>query len=225
MVNIDNPKTPSDIDNSSIATETSGTIEQNILVGLSKISLALKSQAWQDATQYGLSPTQAQILALLPAQGSEGMGLSAVADGLAVTAATASDAVRVLAEKGLVQKTRAVSDGRAIAITLTTPGQKLAEKTSCWSDLLLGTVGELSAAEQTVFLGGLIKMIRKLQESDQIPIARMCVTCRFFQPNRYLDRDRPHHCDFVNEPFGDRNLRVECGDQITAPVAKIPQDS
>lgn len=40
----------------------SDSTEQRILVGLSKISLALKSQAWQDAGQQGLSPTQAQIL-------------------------------------------------------------------------------------------------------------------------------------------------------------------
>jgi DNA-binding MarR family transcriptional regulator len=214
MMNTDNPKTPLDLGNTSLASSAGETTEQNILIGLSKISLALKHQSWQDATQYGLSPTQAQILALLQAQGLEGMRLSAVANSLAVTPATASDAVRVLGEKGLVQKTKALGDGRAIAITLTSPGQKLAEKTSCWSDLLLGTVDELSAAEQTVFLGGLIKMIRKLQESGQIPIAKMCVTCRFFQPDLYPESDRPHHCDLVNEPFGDRNLRLACSDQV-----------
>ncbi|MBD2483580.1 winged helix-turn-helix transcriptional regulator [Planktothrix sp. FACHB-1365] len=44
------------------------------------------------------------------------MGLAAVAKGLAVTPATASDAVRVLDEKGLVQKVRSPQDGRAITI-------------------------------------------------------------------------------------------------------------
>lgn len=191
--------------------------EQRILVGLSKISLALKSQSWQDAGQYRISPTQAQILSLLQAKGKNGMRLSDVAAGLAITPATASDAVRVLDEKGLVQKMRSPGDGRAISITLTPNGQRLATKTSCWSDLLLDVVGELSELEQTVFLRGLIKMIRKLQESGQIPIAKMCVSCRFFQPNRYPDGDRPHHCDFVDAPFGDRNLHLECPDQIAAP--------
>ncbi len=213
-MNTDNPKTPLDLGDQSPASSAGGNTEQNILIGLAKISLALKNQSWQDATQYGLSPTQAQILALLQAQGLAGMRLLEVADGLAVTSATASDAVRVLGEKGLIQKTKAQGDGRAIAITLTDPGRQLAEKTSCWSDLLLGTVDELSAAEQTVFLGGLIKMIRKLQESGQIPIAKMCVTCRFFQPDLYPESDRPHHCDLVNEPFGNRNLRLACSDQV-----------
>jgi DNA-binding MarR family transcriptional regulator len=190
--------------------------EQSILIGLSKVSLALKSQSWQDAGASGVSPTQAQILALLQAKGSEGMRLSEVAAGLAVTPATASDAVRVLDLKGLVLKKRSTADARAISIVLTPQGRKLAERTSCWSDLLLGAVEELSEPEQTVFLGGLTKMIRKLQESGQIPIAKMCVTCRFFQPNLYPDGSKPHHCDFVNAPFGDRDLRIECPDQIAA---------
>jgi DNA-binding MarR family transcriptional regulator len=190
--------------------------EQSILIGLSKVSLALKSQSWQDAGASGVSPTQAQILALLQAKGSEGMRLSEVAAGLAVTPATASDAVRVLDQKGLVQKKRSTQDARAISIVLTPTGQQLAAQTSCWSDLLLGAVDELSEPEQTVFLGGLTKMIRKLQESGQIPIAKMCVTCRFFQPNLYPDNEKPHHCDFVDAPFGDRDLRIECPDQIAA---------
>jgi DNA-binding MarR family transcriptional regulator len=214
MMDADNPKKPLNLGDKSPASSAGGNTEENILIGLAKISMALKNQSWQDATQYGLSPTQAQILALLQAQGLAGMRLLEVAAGLAVTSATASDAVRVLGEKGLIQKTKAQGDGRAIAITLTDPGRQLAEKTSCWSDLLLGTVDELSAAEQTVFLGGLIKMIRKLQESGQIPIAQMCVTCRFFQPDLYPESDRPHHCDLVNEPFGDRNLRLACSDQV-----------
>ncbi|OKH21701.1 MarR family transcriptional regulator [Hydrococcus rivularis NIES-593] len=188
--------------------------EQRILVGLSKVSLALKSQSWQDAGRYGLSPTQVQILSLLQTKGHEGMGLSAVAEGLAVTPATASDAVRVLVEKGLVQKKPSPEDKRAIAITLTAKGQQLAIKTACWSDLLLDAVGELSELEQTVFLRGLIKMIRKLQEAGQIPISKMCVTCRFFQPNRYPNSDRPHHCALVDAPFGDRHLQIDCPDQI-----------
>jgi DNA-binding MarR family transcriptional regulator len=192
--------------------------EQRILVGLSKVSLALKSKSWQDAGQHGLSPTQAQILALLKAKGASGLRLSEVADGLAVTPATASDAVRVLDEKGYVQKARSLADGRAITITLTPIGLQLAAQTSCWSDLLLNAVSELSELEQTVFLRGLIKMILNLQQSDQIPIAHMCVNCRFFQPNLHPHSEHPHHCDFVDAPFGDRNLRLECPDQITVPI-------
>lgn len=82
------------------------------------------------------------------------MRLSEVAKHLAVTAATASDAVTSLVEKGLVQKTRSPQDKRAIAITLTAQGQQTATQTASWSDFLLSTVDELSEEEQVIFLRG-----------------------------------------------------------------------
>ncbi len=187
-----------------------------MIAGLAKIGLALKSQAWQDAGIQGLTPTQGQILALLCSRGLKPMRLSAIAEGLAVKPATASDAVAVLVEKGLVRKVRAPDDGRAIAISLTTQGQGEANRVASWPDFLLAAVDELSESEQEIFLRGLIKMVKVLQERGQIPIAKMCVTCRFFQPNVYPDSECPHHCALVNAPFGDRHLRLECPEHIAA---------
>lgn len=189
---------------------------QHILIGLAKIGLALKSQSWQDAGQQGLTPTQGQILALLIDRSESGMRLSDVAHNLSITAATASDAVNSLLDKGLVQKTRSPQDGRAIAITLTAEGCRAAAQTSSWSNFLLSTIDELSNEEQVIFLRGLIKIIRKLQEQGQISIAKMCVNCSFFRPNRYPNSDLPHHCAFVNAPFGDRHLRLNCPEHVAA---------
>jgi DNA-binding MarR family transcriptional regulator len=189
-------------------------IEQRISIGLVKIGLALKSQSWQDVGNQGLTPTQGQILTLLQARDKKGLRLSEIADGLAVTSATASDAVSALVEKGLVEKTKSAEDKRAIAITLTEKGQQQAERVSCWSDFLLEAVAELSEAEQTVFLKGLVKIICKLQDQGRIPIAQMCSSCRFFQPNQYPDAQKPHHCAFVDRPFGDRQLQIDCQDHI-----------
>jgi DNA-binding MarR family transcriptional regulator len=192
--------------------DASDSIEQRVSVGLVKIGLALKSQSWQEAGQQGLTPTQGQILTLLQARGQTGLRLSAIADGLAVTAATASDAVSVLVEKGLVQKEKSAQDKRAISITLTESGKQQAQQTACWSDYLLEAVEELTPEEQVVFLKGLVKIISKLQKQGRISIAQMCVNCRFFQSNRYPDSPQPHHCGFVDAPFGDRQLQVDCPD-------------
>lgn len=85
-----------------------------------------------------------------------------------------------------------------------------------WPDLLLGAVGVLDEAEAAVFLKALLKVIRQLQERGRISPARMCVTCRYFRPDVHDDPERPHHCAFVDAPFGDRNLRVDCGDHEPA---------
>jgi DNA-binding MarR family transcriptional regulator len=189
-------------------------IDHHILIGLEKIGMALKSQSWQDAGQQGLTPTQGQILNLLVSNG--GVGLSEIAKNLGVTAATASDAVAALVDKGLVQKTRSPTDGRAIEITLTTSGQQAAGQTATWSNFLLTSMDELTAEEKIIFLRGLIKIIKKLQEQGKISVAKMCVTCSFFQPDRYPNSEQPHHCGLVDAPFADGNLRITCAEYVSA---------
>jgi hypothetical protein len=44
----------------------------------------------------------------------------------------------------------------------------------------------------------------------------MCVSCRFFRPFQHDDLARPHHCAFVDAPFGDGELRLDCPDFQTA---------
>ena len=184
-------------------------IAQRVITGLSKIGTALRSQSWQGAESQGLTPTQGQILALLRSH-PDGIRLSCVAKGLAISSATASDAVSALVKKGLALREQAADDRRAIAIRLTPEGQTQAEQAASWPDFLLSAVEELSEAEQIIFFRGLTKMIQKLQSQGKIPISRMCVTCHYFRANVYDSRDRPHHCDLVNAPFGDHDLRLDC---------------
>ena len=61
-------------------------------------------------------------------------------------------------------------------------------------------------------------MIRTLQTRGRIPVARMCVSCRFFQPFRHDHPTTPHHCAFVDAPFGDGELRLGCPDHAAAPA-------
>lgn len=193
-------------------------LSHNIAAGLAKIGLALKTHAWQQAGGAGLTPTQSQILATLAGRGSR-MRLADVAEALAVTPATTSDAVSALVRKGLLRKQRDADDSRALAIVLTARGRRVAARVSEWPDFLLAAVDSLSETEQTVFVGALVKMVRSLQEQGRIPIARMCVNCRFFAPHRYPDPVNPHHCGFVDAPFGPRDLRLDCPDFEPALVS------
>jgi DNA-binding MarR family transcriptional regulator len=190
------------------------------LTGLAKLGLVLRQHAWQEREQSGLTPTQGQILALVRARGRESVSLSDLARGLGVTAATASDAVSTLARKGLVAKVHAADDRRRLAVRLTAAGERLAERSGLWPDFLLETVEALAPDEQAAFLRGLTKMIHSLQERGRIPVARMCVSCRYFQPNVHPDPERPHHCAFVDAPFGDRELRLDCADHDVLPPAE-----
>lgn len=198
-------------------------VAERLVTGLSKIALALKHRATAEAAPHGVSPTQAQILLML--RGSPGeVRLADVARSLAITAPTASDAIRSLEEKGLVEKRRSRADARALELRLTRDGARLADSAAEWPDFLLRAVGELSEGEQEVFLVGLVKMIRALQERGEIPIARMCVTCTHFRPHAHEDPREPHHCTFVDAAFGARDLRLDCVDHVASPPDKQAGD-
>ena len=192
-------------------------IETRIATGLEKLAQALRAHAWSDAMPRGLTPTQGRILAFLADR--PGVRLGDLAEEIGVRPATASDAVRVLEDKGLVAKSRHPADRRVLQLGLTDSGRELSDATSRWPKLLADATAELTAEEKAVLLRAVVRMIRQLQESGRIPVARMCPTCVHFRPHAHDDPRRPHHCAFVDAPFGDVDLRVDCSDHHAAEVA------
>ncbi|BCH22070.1 MarR family transcriptional regulator [Mesorhizobium sp. L-8-10] len=191
-------------------------IAKRVTAGLAKIALALKSRAWKGAGGAGVTPTQGQALGLLR-EAPKGLRLSALAELLGVSAPTASDAVNSLVSKGLAAK-EAGPDKRSIALKLTPAGKTLADRTDEWPDFLTRAVESLEPDEQAGFLRSLVKIVRALQENGDIPLQRMCITCRHFRPNVHDDVLNPHHCAYVDAAFGDRHLRLNCAEQEEAPA-------
>jgi hypothetical protein len=117
-----------------------------------------------------------------------------------------------LTPKGLVKKRRSHVDGRALAIMLTADGRRSVTALAALPDPLQAAFAVLTPPEQEAFYRSAIKMIRGLQEIGALPISRMCVRCRYFDPFRYQDSPTPHHCHLVGAPFADRHLRIDCPD-------------
>ncbi len=209
----------------------------SILAGLAKLSLVLRHEAWQrgDAKgggggggggaggggasrgrgrsgHAGLSPTQGQILAFLRGPGSGGAPMSEIAAALAITLPTVSESVSALERKELVSRERSAEDARRVIVRLTATGSRAADRSGEWPDSLMDAARTLDEAERDAFVRCLVKMIRSLQDAGKIPVARMCVSCTHFRPHAHANGDRPHHCAFVDAPFGDRDLRIDCDD-------------
>lgn len=190
---------------------------KQIAIGLAKISLALKHHAWKEAVGIGLNPSQGQILSLLCSH-EKPLSLSAIAEQMAVTPASISDAIAALEAKGLVRKQRNTHDGRSRLIRLTTRGRKAGRLAAQWPDFLQGALETLDENEAPLFLRAVLKLIRSLQVRGAIPVSRMCVTCVYFRPQAHGDANRPHYCDFVNAPLGDSDLRIDCPEHKPAPL-------
>lgn len=190
------------------------TIVDHITAGLGKIAVALRSQAWEGGTERKLTPTQGQILAFLAERSTEAVRLNDVAGALCLTAATVSDAVMTLVEKQLVKKQRSDKDQRALVLTLTAAGRREVRETRGWTEVVEAGVNSLTPDEQAVFLRGLTKVMHSLQQQGVISVARMCTGCTYFRPYVHADSTRPHHCEFVNKPLGEGQLRLDCPDFI-----------
>ena len=156
---------------------------------LLRLGTAMRSQAWEWAEGVGLTPTQGEILVLLM-QRRGPMRLGEIARETALTAATTSEAVSTLEGKGLVEKRRAIDDGRALAVRLTARGRTAAKRALQWPEFLSKAVGTLRADEQAAFYRTLLKTIRQLEAQEQIPAHRMCLTCSHFEVSKIRRKRR-----------------------------------
>lgn len=188
-------------------------LDQRIATGLHKIGLVMKHQTWIQASGEGLSPTQGQILAVLGVDGA--LSASEVASRLGIGLPTISEAVSTLVEKRLLRRARDPRHPRARLLRLTASGVRRATKARAWPEFLASAVGRLTEAEQVTLLTALVKMIRALQDEEQIPASRMCATCVHFRP-RVHKGPKPHHCAFVDAPMAAQHLRLDCADHQEA---------
>src|SRR5262245_38645041 len=191
--------------------------------GSEKIGLAMKSRSWRREGRPALDRLQRHILTLLRSKSGRAGQVCTIANELVVRLPTASEAVATLERKRLVRRRRTMQDGRVVTVELTARGLRACGPSATMPDHLAAAIGLLPAAEQTALLKVMVKVIRTLQEQGEISVARMCVSCRYFKPHRYEDEEKPHHCDYVNAPFGDSSLRVNCLEYEPASVDQARQ--
>ena len=192
-------------------------VSNKLLGGLNRISLAMRSAAWGEATESGLTPTQSQILAFIAARGTQSPRSGDAADALGITPQTASVAIAALVQKGLVVKAPDMNDRRAASLRLTRQGEVAARVATQWPDFLTIAMQELDIAERQTFMRILIKLIRRLQVDGEIVPQRLCVTCAHFQTSR----GAPYHCSFFNQDMDDIDLRLDCVEHRAAGTEAV----
>ena len=158
----------------------------------------------------GLGALRRQVLTLRRSTPGQRGTCSEVANELVVRLPTASEVSATRERKQLLRRRRDLSDGRIVVAQLTAKGNRSCTPSSRMPDRLVTATEALSASEQVTLLTSLVNVIRSLQEQGEISVARMCVSCRNFQPNKHNNVDRPHHCEYLNVPLGDLSLRLAC---------------
>lgn len=99
-----------------------------------------------------IGPTQRRILAFLLGRSPDPVTLTSLAQGTALSHATASEVVRRLKERGLVRKVRSRDDARVVYLSLSVAGRRKAEQVAAGSHHLRAAIGRLPHREQELVL-------------------------------------------------------------------------
>lgn len=180
---------------------------EQLAFGLERLAAVAKREDWRAGEDAGLTPTQAEILRLLAVRRG-GVRLAAAADHVGVSQPTASDAVAALARKGLIEKRPDPSDGRAVRLVATRPGQAAANR---WPPGYERIVEAMDDADCAAMLDIVSRAILTQLRAGQIPPQRMCMTCRHFRRSARPEAT-PHHCAFLDAPISSFDLRVDCAE-------------
>jgi len=170
----------------------------------------------------GLERTLAQQqLLLLLSQRRDGYTLSDLAGDAGMTTLTTESSIGTLVREGLVVMGPAAASPSDVLVTITERGRAQAPHLLHWASDLLAELRNLDEMGQLQLLQVVTGHIRRLQQQGQIPVVKMCLTCRFFDGYAHPGTADPHHCRLVDAAFGHQLLRVRCPEQ--EPAAGLPQ--
>jgi DNA-binding MarR family transcriptional regulator len=180
-------------------------LDAKVVVGLERVAEVFRVLLWQQSRATGLSPIQTQLLLFLAFHGPEKRKVSYLAQEFNLTKPTVSDAVKVLVEKGLLNRIDEPADSRSHSLSLTPAGQQVVEQTGNFASLLQEIIGQFSEERKTVLYQSLFALIGQLQQRGIITIQRMCQTCTYYNYNGTI-----HFCGLLTIPLETNNLRLDC---------------
>ncbi len=185
-------------------------VDSKIAAALERLSQAFRVLLWEKNKTCNLSPIQIQFLVYLLYHAAEQCTVGQLAKEFTLTPATVSDAITTLEEKKLVARERQEADRRVAWVSLTAEGKKTARRLSTWANVIQKNIAQFDAQEKVAVMKFLMRLIESLQQAGVITIARMCITCKFFQPDAHPHAKAPHHCRLLDKPLANSELRLDC---------------
>lgn len=183
-----------------------------LAVGLVRLAAALEA-AQPDLGPRPYTLLEQQILLILGSHDRQ-VFLDGLAASLGMSVSATMTALSGLREAGLVRVTPKPSYRPSeMSVVLSEAGRQVPPVLLNWAGYLLRELTTHDGPEQQRLLDLVVDRIAALQRQSRIPVAGMCMTCRFFRPYQHLGDAEPHHCELVDAAFGHAHLRVRCPDQ------------
>ena len=180
-------------------------LSSKIVAGLERVSEAFRVLLWNHAKALGISPIQIQILIFIQYHEKKLCNVSSLAKEFNVTKATISDAIRVLNNKGLIEKIVSSSDKRAYSIFLSTEGEKMVKQTEHFAKPIKTLVDRFSETTKVEIFSFLGELILNLHQAEVISVQRTCYLCR-----HYKKQNGSHYCNLLELQLTADQIRIDC---------------
>jgi DNA-binding MarR family transcriptional regulator len=196
-------------------------LPHRLATGLARVAVAMQLAADDPAAGLERTLGQQQLLLLLSHR-RDGYMLADLAADVGMTAPATESSISTLVREGLVVMRPAAGSPSDVLVTITDRGRAQAPELMHWASDLLAELRNLNEIGQRQLLHVVTGHIRRLQRQGQIPVVKMCLSCRFFDEYAHPGTGDPHHCRLVDAAFGHQLLRVRCPEQEPA-AAGLPQ--
>jgi DNA-binding IclR family transcriptional regulator len=196
-------------------------LAQQLTAGLARVAVAMREVPVGGEPPAGVERTlaESQVMLVLTERPQE-YPVARLADDLAMPAAAVLAAVTTLAREGLVELTPSPSySPLETQVMVTSKGLVEPLDYLRWAGDTLALLDRLDEPTQRDLLARVTERIAVMQKLGQIPVTRLCVTCRYFDAYAHLGTEAPHHCTLVDAAFGTRDLRLRCPEQETVEQA------
>lgn len=152
----------------------------------------------------GVRPVQFEALNYLAQCNRYSDTPQAVAEYLGLTKGTVSQTLKVLEEKGLIQKQDDKQDRRVVHLKPTARGRRLVTQVLPSKSVANG-IRNLPVNEQHATLECLQRLLRSIQQANGLKTFAPCHTCRFNQQS-----EDGYFCELTQEPLADSDVSLLC---------------
>ncbi len=185
--------------------QQNSSLDNKIVAGLERLSQAFRVLLWEQAKAHNLSPIQIQLLVFIAYHSAEKTTISYLAQEFNFTKPTISDSVKVLEQKGLLQKKTTDKDGRSYTIQLTATGQAMVAATENFVEPIATVVAQASAEDKAVLWQQVNHLVATLNRLKIIELQRMCFNCQYYRADA-----NGHFCALLDMTLLTEALRIDC---------------